>query len=157
MHLYICLYMYAFKAYMPLYICFYILNKWISTLRLSSQVGSLYTYSESWVRTDSVGKFPLNFWLWSVFLKTFNLLYQSLCYDTNTKSIEALCAQFWCHQPSTFTFRSSYHKLFMGSLKAHLTSTVWRPASSKVRKSRFGQRKKRPFRGVSLADNNFTG
>lgn len=150
MHLYICLYMYAYKSYMPLYICFYILNMWRSTLRLSSQFGSLYTSSESWVRTDSVGKFPLNFW-------TFNLLYQSLCYDTNTKSIEALCAQFWCHKPSTFSFRSSYPKLFMGSPKAHLTSTVWRPAPSKVRKPRFGQRKKRPFRGVSLADNNFTG
>ena len=111
----------------------------------------------SWVRTDSVGKFPLNFWLWSVFLKTFNLLYQPLCYDTNTKSIEALCAQFWCHQSSTYSFRSSYPKLFRGTPKAHLTSTVWRPAPSKVRKPRFGQRKKRPFRGVSLADNNFTG
>ena len=106
----ICLYIYA-SIYMPLYICiqgiyaficFYILNKCKS--RLSSQFESLYKLGNGDPGTPNYihiqnpeclqilwVKFPFNFWLRGVFLKTFNLLY-NFCATTLTQKVSKRCA-----------------------------------------------------------------
>ena len=62
------------------------------------------TFSESWVREDSVGTSPEKFLRWK-FLGTVRftkkITFSPIFVSGWKKSIEAVCAQFWCHRPST--------------------------------------------------------
>ena len=63
-----------------------------------------YTFSESWVRKDSVGTCPEKFSCWKFsgterFTKRFT--FSPISVTGRIKSIKVVCAQFRCHRPST--------------------------------------------------------
>ena len=100
-----------------------------------------YTFSESWVRNDSVGTCPKKFSHWKFsgterFTKNFPFSRNSIA--TRIFFLPACCGlNFDATDLPHSSFEPLYPKLFRGTPEVDLVSTVWPPDLPKVRWCRY--------------------
>ena len=120
-----------------------------------------YTYSESWVRKDSVGTCPEKFSRPKFsgterFTKKFHFSLISLA--ASKKKVSGSCTHnFDATDLPNSSFEPLYPKLFRGTPEVDLVPIVWHTAPPKVRIPRIHCRQKRLFLGVFLEKKSFPG
>ena len=119
-----------------------------------------YTYSESWVRKDSVGTCPEKFSRPKFsgterFTKKFHFSLISLA--ASKKKVSGSCTHnFDATDLPNSSFEPLYPKLFRGTPEVDLVPIVWHTAPPKVRIPRIHCRQKRLFLGVFLEKKKFS-
>ena len=120
-----------------------------------------YTFSESWVRKDSVGTCPEKFSRPKFsgterFTKKFHFSLISLA--ASKKKVSGSCTHnFDATDLPNSSFEPLYPKLFRGTPEVDLVPIVWHTAPPKVRIPRIHCRQKRLFLGVFLEKKSFPG
>ena len=114
-------------------------NRWFYCVNLAPKIS--YTFSESWLRKDSLGTCPKKIPHWKFlgterFTKNFHFSRNSIA--TRVFFLPACCGlNFDATDLPHSSFEPLYPKLFRGTPEVDLVSTVWPPDLPKVRWCRY--------------------